>query len=73
MMQFGSFRASSLYCAQCGDAQPVREKLVKTLPDKEIYDYLCTHCGTKVGNRQVSIPSNLVDEMAPEPARIKIL
>lgn len=55
MSQFESFRASSLYCKKCGKAMPVRESLLLVLPDKEIFDYLCTGCSSSVGQREVSI------------------
>ena len=54
MSQFESFRASSLYCARCAKAMPVRESLLLVLPDKEIYDYLCTGCSSSLGHREVS-------------------
>jgi len=34
---------------------PVREKLLLVLPDKEIYDYLCTGCASSLGGREVSL------------------
>lgn len=52
--QFKSLRASSLYCPKCKNAMPVRERLLLVLPDKEIYDYLCTGCAGSVGQREVS-------------------
>jgi hypothetical protein len=33
---------------------PVRERLLLILPDKEIFDYLCTGCGSSVGQREVT-------------------
>jgi hypothetical protein len=33
---------------------PVREALLLVLPDKEIYDYLCTGCSASLGSREVS-------------------
>lgn len=53
MQQFESLRASSLYCKKCATAMPVREKLLLVLPDKEVYDYLCTGCASSVGQREV--------------------
>jgi hypothetical protein len=53
MNQFKTLRASTLYCPKCKTAQPVREKLLLILPDREIYDYLCTTCATSVGSREV--------------------
>ncbi len=52
--QFESLRASSLYCQKCQAAMPVRERLLLVLPDKEIYDYLCTGCASSVGQREVT-------------------
>jgi hypothetical protein len=33
---------------------PVREKLLLVLPEKEIYDYLCTGCASSLGQREVT-------------------
>jgi hypothetical protein len=52
--QFENLRASSLYCDRCKAAMPVRERLLLVLPDKEIYDYLCTGCANSVGQREVT-------------------
>lgn len=54
MRQFENLRASSLYCERCKKAMPVRERLLLVLPDKDIYDYLCTGCASSVGQREVS-------------------
>jgi hypothetical protein len=51
--QFKTLRASSLYCPKCRSAQPVYEKLLLVLPDREIYDYLCRRCASSVGSREV--------------------
>jgi hypothetical protein len=52
--QFENFTASSLYCEKCKAAKPVRERLLLVLPEKEIYDYLCTECGSSVGSREIT-------------------
>jgi len=52
--QFENFTASSLYCEKCKVAMPVRERLLLVLSDREIFDYLCTECGTSVGRREVT-------------------
>ncbi len=52
--QFENFTASSLYCEKCKTAMPVRERLLLVLPEKEIYDYLCTGCASSVGQREVT-------------------
>ena len=54
MSQFENLRASSLFCNKCAQAMPVRESLLLVLPDKEIYDYLCTGCSSSLGHREIS-------------------
>jgi predicted RNA-binding Zn-ribbon protein involved in translation (DUF1610 family) len=54
MEQFESFKASQLYCRKCGKSMPVRERLLLVLPEKDLYEYLCTSCGSSVGEREVS-------------------
>ncbi|MGC3989387.1 MAG: hypothetical protein QM796_06860 [Chthoniobacteraceae bacterium] len=54
MQQFDHLRASSLYCPKCQAAMPVRERLLLVLPDKEIFDYLCTGCAESLGQREVT-------------------
>jgi hypothetical protein len=61
MSQFESLRASSLYCNKCARAMPVRESLLLVLPDKEIYDYLCTGCASSLGHREISAGELTVD------------
>jgi len=58
--QFENFTASSLYCEKCKAAMPVRERLLLVLPDKEIFDYLCTECGSSVGSREVTAGDKLM-------------
>ena len=55
MDQFDSFTASQLYCPKCQKSMAVREKLLLVLPDKEIYDYLCTGCASSLGTREISL------------------
>ena len=64
MQQFESLRASSLYCKKCQTAMPVREKLLLVLPDKEIYDYLCTGCASSLGQREVTAGELLMSRSA---------
>ena len=65
--QFKSLRASSLYCQKCQKAMPVRERLLLVLPEKEIYDYLCTGCASSVGQREVTSAEKLI-AVAAQPA-----
>ena len=70
--QFESLNASSLYCDKCKAAMPVRERLLLILPDKEIFDYLCTGCASSVGQREVTAGEKLMSQaVAPRrrPAR----
>lgn len=64
MQQFESLRASSLYCNKCKAAMAVRERLLLVLPDKEIYDYLCTGCGSSVGQREVTAAEKIMAQSA---------
>ena len=58
--QFENFTASSLYCEKCKAAMPVRERLLLVLPDKEIFDYLCTGCASSVGRREITAGEKLM-------------
>jgi hypothetical protein len=69
MQQFENFRASSLYCNKCQKAMPVREKLLLILPDKEIFDYLCTGCASSLGQREVTAGDRLAARTAAPPRR----
>jgi hypothetical protein len=66
--QFENFTASSLYCEKCQAAMPVRERLLLILPEKEIFDYLCTGCGSSVGQREVTAGDKLMAQ-AKAPRR----
>ena len=68
MQQFENLRASSLYCQNCKAAMPVRERLLLILPDKEIYDYLCTGCAASLGQREVTMGEKRLQQQQP-PAR----
>lgn len=67
--QFESLRASSLFCRRCNKAMPVRERLLLVLPDKEIYDYLCTGCADSVGQREVTAGELLQRRITPRRRR----
>ena len=60
--QFENFTASSLYCEKCKAAMPVRERLLLVLPDREIFDYLCTECGSSVGRREVTAGEKMMGQ-----------
>jgi hypothetical protein len=69
--QFENFRASSLYCNRCKSAMPVRERLLLILPDKEIYDYLCTGCGDSVGQREVTASEKIMQAAGARRAKAR--
>jgi hypothetical protein len=50
---FEQLSASLLYCNKCGQAMPVRERLLLVLPDGDLYDYSCQRCGGSVGSKTV--------------------
>ena len=64
--QFDTFRASSLYCARCGRANPVRERLLLVLPDRELHEYTCQRCGESVGRREVTAADQIAQRLAAE-------
>jgi hypothetical protein len=64
--QFENFTASSLYCEKCKAAMPVRERLLLVLPDREIFDYLCTGCGSSVGRREINAGEKLMAQAMAE-------
>ena len=52
---------------------PVRERLLLVLPDKEIYDYLCTGCADSVGQREVTAGElRALRAPAARPARRRV-
>jgi hypothetical protein len=63
MQQFENFTASTLYCDKCRATMPVRERLLLVLPDREIFDYLCTGCGASVGQREVTAGDKMMQAM----------
>jgi predicted RNA-binding Zn-ribbon protein involved in translation (DUF1610 family) len=64
--QFDKFTASELYCPKCGKSQPVRERLLLVLPSGELYEFLCSQCGSSLGKRTVTGPP--VARAVPPPA-----
>lgn len=66
--QFDEFRASTLFCTGCGDAKPVRERLLLVLPDRELHEYRCTVCDESVGTREVTAADAVSVKQAREIA-----
>jgi len=48
---YGDFDATELYCPKCKRAVPVRKRLLLVLADGDKYDYVCSVCGTSVGDK----------------------
>jgi len=48
---YGSFDATEIYCPKCKRAVPVRKRLLLVLADGDKYDYVCSICGTSVGDK----------------------
>jgi hypothetical protein len=70
--QFENFTASTLYCEKCQATTPVRERLLLILPEKEIFDYLCTECGSSVGQREVTAGERMMAEAKSRRAKRRI-
>ena len=49
--EFKNFEATTLFCARCKRATPVRKRLLLILPEGEKYEYLCSLCGSSVGDK----------------------
>jgi hypothetical protein len=67
--QFENFTASTLYCEKCRATMPVRERLLLVLLDREIFDYLCTGCGSSVGQREVTAGDKLMAQASAKQNR----
>ncbi len=50
---YRDFDARELFCPKCKKATPVRKRLLLILPEGEKYDYVCSVCGTSVGDKIV--------------------
>ena len=50
---------------------PVRERLLLVLPDKEIFDYLCTSCGSSVGRREITAGEKLTAQAMAGRRRLR--
>lgn len=53
--QYKDFTASKLYCDNCGNSMPVRERLLLVLPNGYLYEYICVGCGKTIGDKRVSL------------------
>jgi hypothetical protein len=49
---FEDLEASQLFCSTCKRAMPVQKRLFLVLLDKEIFDYICTRCGSVLGKKE---------------------
>ncbi len=72
MNQFGALTASELYCPRCGQARPVRERLLLVLPTGELHDFSCSVCGSSLAKRTTSAPA-VQPAAPPRPAPHRLL
>lgn len=49
--QFRSLNATLLFCPNCKEATPARERLLLVLPSGNKYEYRCAYCGTSTGEK----------------------
>ena len=49
--QFRSLNATLLFCPNCKEATPARERLLLVLPSGNKYEYMCSYCGTSTGEK----------------------
>lgn len=54
---YEDLEAAELFCPTCRDARPVRRHLLLVLPTGSKYEYRCAACGTRVGAKDDSDPS----------------
>ena len=63
MKQYDDLQATYLYCNVCGSSMPVRERLLLVLPDGDLHEYLCTGCGSVVGDKKTKKVLKSVDSL----------
>lgn len=63
MDSFNKLQATELYCNRCKSAMPVREKLLLILPGQNLYEYICTRCGSSLGKRTEPDTGNMNIQM----------
>lgn len=54
---FGALEASELFCPTCKTARSVRRHLLLVLPTGNKYEYRCAACGSRVGAKEDSDPT----------------
>jgi len=64
---FKEFEATTLFCAGCRRATPVRKQLLLVLPTGNKYDYRCSVCGGAVGGKTDNDPTDFYTTTAPRP------
>lgn len=57
--QYRDLEASELFCANCKRPTPVRKRILLVLPEGDKFDYVCTVCGSTVGQKMEQKPGNL--------------
>ena len=62
---YKEFEATTLFCARCRAAVPVRRRLLLVLPTGNKYDYLCSVCGASVGGKEDNDPTEFYRTTVP--------
>jgi hypothetical protein len=57
--QYRDLEASELFCPKCRRPTPVRKRILLVLPDGDKFDYVCTVCGSIIGQKMEQKPGNL--------------
>ena len=56
MNEFEQLEAVTLYCRQCNQAMPVRKRLLLVMLEDELYEYICSGCGSSLGQKREPLP-----------------
>ena len=65
MKQFEDLEAVTLYCRECQQAMPVRKRLLLVMLDHELYEYLCSGCGSSLGQKKEPLPPTNIEIRNP--------
>jgi len=49
--QFEELTATALYCRNCKQAMPTKQRLLLNLPSGDLYGYTCAQCGADLGTK----------------------
>ncbi len=58
---YSDFDATELYCPRCRMAVPVRKRLLLVLANGDKYDYVCSRCGSSLGDKMDHQENNFTE------------